>query len=257
MNDLGPNPVLVDDRTGSGDLLPVLKAKSVPCALARLEYGDISFFGRGPDGCPVPIGAEIKQLSDVLKCITDGRFAGHQLPGLIQTYTYTWLIVEGIWRGSPTDGVLQHFTHGAWKAAQIGQRRFMLRELDHWLLTMSIKGGIRIEHASSRTDTARIVTSLYRWWTDKSFDEHRSHLAADQSHCPDAALLVRPSLVRMVAKELPGIGWEKAGEVAKKFPTVVDLAVAEEEDWTDIPGIGPTTAKKAVSALRGGKTRGK
>ena len=244
------NPLMLDDRTGSGDLLPLLRARHLPTVLQRMEYGDAAFFGNGPDSCPIPIGIEIKQVSDVLKCVTDGRFAGHQLPGLCTTYELVWLVIEGSFRSDGRSGVLETFHRGRWSPYQIGARRFMFRELEHWLLTMEMKGGIRVKRTFNRDETADFLRNLYTWWTAKEWDEHRSHLAPNLSSLPDRALLVRPTLVRLVAKELPGIGWQKAEEVAKAFSSVLELAVAEEDDWADIAGIGKTTARKVVQAIR-------
>lgn len=244
------NPLLLDDRTGSGDLLPYLRARSVPVTLTRMAYGDASFQGYGPDGCPTPVGIEIKQVSDVLQCITDGRFAGHQLPGLIDSYEYIWLIMEGAVRGDANSGILQTMRGGQWRNYSYGARTFMYRELEQWLLTISIKGGVRIVRTFNRDDTATFLVNLYRWWTSKEWESHRSHLAANLSHVPDRAILTRPTLCRLVAKELPGIGWEKAAEVAKAFSSVLNMAVAEEDDWADIAGIGKKTAAKVVAAIR-------
>lgn len=244
---------MLDDRTGSGDLAPYLRSRGVPVISQRMEYGDAAFFGNGPDQIPVPIGIEVKQVSDVLQCITDGRFAGHQLPGLCATYEHTWLVIEGSYRRDEKSGILQTFYRGQWRDYSLGARKFMHRELVSWLLTMQIKGGIRIEYVFNRGGTADFIADLYKWWTNKDYAEHRSHLAA-HVHTPDHALLTRPTLSRMVAKELPGIGWERSAAVAKAFPTVLELAVAEEDDWSDISGIGPKTAAKVVRAIRTGKT---
>lgn len=251
---LNSNPLQLDDRTGSGDLFPLLRSLGVPCILTRLNYGDAAFIGNGPDGCPMPIGVEIKTISDILKCIGDGRFAGHQLPGLVSEYDYYWLVTEGVYRADPDTGILQHYSRGGWKESTIGSRRYMYRELEQWLLTMSIRGGVRVHRTSSRNETASFLRHLYSWWTAKDWSDHRSHLVAHSSFTPDTALLVRPSLSRMVAKELPGIGWERAEAVAKAFPTVVEMAVAEVDDWEHIPGIGKKTAEKVVRAIRTGKT---
>jgi ERCC4-type nuclease len=130
----------------------------------------------------------------------------------------------------------------------------MGREFEQWKLTMTIKGGLRIAHTGGRNETADLLRNLYSWWTTKSYADHKSHLAPHiGTYRPDSALLVRPSLVRLVAKELPGVGWEKAAEVAKTFSTVVELAVAEVDDWRLIPGIGQKTAEKVVRAIRTGK----
>jgi ERCC4-type nuclease len=248
------NPIQLDDRTGSGDLLPLLRSRGLPTVLTRLPYGDAAFIGNGPDECPMPIGIEIKSISDILKCIGDGRFSGHQLPGLVADFDYIWLIAEGIYRSDQGTGFLQTYVRGGWRNAMVGTRRFMARELEQWFLTITIRAGVRIVCTGGRNETADFLRNLYNWWTVKSWTEHKSHLAPHlHSFTPDSALLVRPTLARLVAKELPGIGWEKSAAVAKTFPSVLEMAVAEEDDWRAIEGIGAKTAEKVVRAIRGSK----
>ena len=40
----------------------------------------------------------------------------------------------------------------------------------------------------------------------------------------------KPSLVRRIAAELPGVGWERALAVEKRFRTIEDLMIATEEE---------------------------
>ena len=54
----------------------------------------MSFTGQGPNG-PVSVGIEYKRMGDALACMVGGRFTGHQLPGLRQSYQQYWLLVEG------------------------------------------------------------------------------------------------------------------------------------------------------------------
>ena len=59
--------------------------------------------------------------------------------------------------------------------------------------------------------------------------------------------------MRMVAKELPGIGWGRSQDVDKAFRSVREMVAADEKTWLGIPGIGKGIAGKVVRALRGGK----
>jgi ERCC4-type nuclease len=68
---------------------------------------------------------------------------------------------------------------------------------------------------------------------------------------PPAALWLKPSLVRRVATQLEGIGWEKSAAVAAKFSSVLDMIVATEAEWQTIPGIGKGLAARAVRQLLG------
>lgn len=245
--------MIVDDRTGSGDLLPLLRARGLPAELGRLPYGDISFTGNGPEGCPIGIGVEVKTIHDVLSCITNGRFAGHQLPGLKSSYAFSWLLVEGRYRADRNTGVLQYYSHrGDWRQATVGNRAFMFKDLSYWLLTMEMRGGIKVAYSSDRQGTAQTVADMFHWWNDKEWEEHRSHLAFDES-TSGSPLLIEPGLVRRVAKELPGIGWDKSGKVAAKFQSVIDLCDATVEQWQDIPGIGYVLSRRVYWAIRGEK----
>lgn len=241
--------IYLDNRIGSGDLEIYFRQWHIPHQLTRLDYADVAFVGKGPDGVPFPVGIEIKKVGDVLNCITSGRFAGHQLPGLLEDYARVWLIVEGIY-SADSDGLLVHRRGKKLVPIASGARRFMYRDLDHWLTTMEVKVGIKIRRTASRPETARVCADLFAWWTHKEWGEHRAHLAFDDPP-PDHIALVRPNVVRRVAKELPGVGWTKSGAVAKKFPTVKAMCEATEENWMEIEGIGKTLAHKIVLALRG------
>lgn len=256
--------IVVDDRAGSRELIAYLHG--LPSVLGRLEYGDISFLGWGPEGRPVPVGIEYKTLGDVLKCVTDGRFAGHQLPGLISSYEDVWLLVEGKWRPDMNTGILQTLGHHRYQDAHVGDRRFTYRELDSWLMTMAIKGGIRVRTAQDTIEAAQFIRDLYMWWTqDGGWNRHKSHLAFDNSDAgdwragrnalglQDRANLVKPGLVRRMAKELPGVGWDKSKAVASRFKTVREMAAATRSQWREIDGIGKKLAEEIDKALGGRK----
>lgn len=242
--------LLIDSRIGSNDLLQIVRPWGIDAELVTLDYGDVAFCGNGPDGRPVQVGIELKRLSDLLQCITDGRLSGHQLPGLLRQYQQVWLIVEGEWRAGP-DGVLVTRHHGHWEPVRLGSRRYMHRDVMKFLITLEMKAGVHVQQTPDRATTARNVAALHSWWCIDEWDEHRAHLALDTAR--DTAMLVRPSLVRRVAAELPGIGYQKSGAVSAKFKTVRDLANAPESDWREIDGVGKTLSKRIVGAISGEK----
>jgi ERCC4-type nuclease len=251
--------ITVDDRTGSVDLFPILRRLGLPCTLGRISFGDISFIGTGNEGVPVPIGVEYKKVRDVLQCMTDGRFAGHQLPGLVNSYSQIYLLIEGEIRPHPSTGILEIKSHkGFWYEGMVGTRRFMYRDLAKWLLTMSIKGGLSIAQTSTLQETSVWLSALYNWWGgdgNGGWDSHKSHLAFNVSADirfgagRDRALLVRPSVLRRIAAELPGVGYEKSGEIEKFFGSMEALFFATESDIACVPGIGKGIAAKVWGAL--------
>lgn len=247
--------IQVDDRTGSDRLGRYLLSKRQPVEFCRLPFGDVAFTGQGPEGRPISVGVEYKVVSDALQCIQDGRFAGHQLPGLLSAFEIPILLIEGITRPDPKDGLLQiRHPKGFWFQAKTGRNQFMYRDYQHWLMTLTFKAGIRIMISSDISDTAALIAAMFTWFTAKEWEDHKSHLAmAGGADLRDAAVLIKPSAVRRMAAELPGIGWTRSAEVARKFSSVIEMALADEKDWAGIAGIGPKTAKAVCATLRGEK----
>jgi len=250
--------ITIDPRAGSAQLAPLLKQRGYPVELGRMEYGDASFMGVGPDGSPISVSAEVKSLDDLTKCLTDGRFSGHQLPGLVMSYDQVWLLLVGVWRAR-SDGSLEYQQQrgsgtGYWRVLEIGRRRFMWRDLEAFLLTLQLKGGIRVMRVDDYPMAAMFLGTLYAWWA-KGWSEHESHLQIHDSmrgELFDRALLTRPSLTRCIAAQLPSVGKTKSAAVAARFKSIKDMCEATEKDWESIEGIGKGIAHKVYTALRGG-----
>lgn len=238
--------ILVDDRIGSADLMGHLRHWHLPCEMTRLEYGDAAFVGNGPNG-PIPIGVEIKTVHDALACMSDGRFSGRQLPGLVATYERVWLFVEGWYKPDFSTGLLLRAGEHR-RELSLGHRRFMYRDLDNWLTTMEVFGNLRVRRTGDRVETARGLADLYGWWTAKAFAEHKSHLAVHEER-PDVALFVRPTTARMIAMQLPGVGFSKSQAVVAKFGTVERMVHATIKEWAEVDGIGGTMADRIYRAL--------
>ena len=235
--------ILVDSRVGSKNLLKPLGKGAM---LTTLEYGDVSFVGLGPKATPLFIGIELKTVSDALSCVLDGRFAGHQLPGLVKEYNHVYLLIEGLFKANKA-GILEVPYGRGWREVRLGSRRFMWRDFQTWLTSMETFGGIRIRHTSGRKETILMIKALQRWWSSKEWEEHRSHLAVNKSQ--SHALGMKYSLKRRIAAQLPGIGDELSGRVAKHFKTIDKMIVSCTADWEEIEGIGKSKAMKIVEEL--------
>jgi len=237
--------ILVDDRIGSRELMPYLPRQMA--VLNRLTFGDAMWLGNGPEDLPVHVGVEIKAIGDLLKSIVDGRFAGHQLPGLLRDYHVIYLIIEGKFRPEPETGLLQVPWHGTWTAADFGAKRWMHRDLNGFLTTMEQRYGLKIRRTFDRRETARVVQDLHHWWTDKNYEDHRSGCAFDYSGEP--AALMPTSLLRRIAAQLNGIGWKRAQAVEQHFTSVVDMVLAPVEEWRRVDGVGKKIAAKIVEEI--------
>lgn len=232
--------ILIDPRSGSQNYIEPLRSLGAPVEVVTLEFGDVTFFGSGR-----AIGIELKKLSDYLQCLVTGRYAGHQLPGMCEHYDEVYLIVEGLWRPNPIDGVLETRRGKDWTPVTLGKRKYQYRDLDNALSTLDVKGGVRVKRSTTENETARQVYGLYNWWQD--VDAHRSHLALNRSG-RDEAIFTRPTLARRVAAELPNVGFTKSAMIVGKFPTVRSMVDATEKEWGAMPGIGKKMARQIVQS---------
>lgn len=211
-------------------------------------------------------GVEYKKINDILDCMVDGRFAGHQLIGLINHYDRIYLLAEmGNTRWDRRTGTLQRWRptsggKGQWLDVMRGGRAFAFRDLEHWYSTFEEFAQLRVVHTKNEHDSARWVTSKYSWWTGKRYDEHKSMC---QFHVPPppVAAFSKPGVVRRVAKEFNDVGWERSGPIAAHFGTVARMINAPAEEWASIEvgtnrigvthTVGKNRAVKIVNEING------
>ncbi len=123
----------------------------------------------------------------------------------------------------------------------------MGRDLDKYLLTITQHSGTRVWKTGMKPDSARWLGALYKWWTDKKWEEHDSLHTFDLSG--PSIEIKEPDVVREIAARLPGVGWVKSTRVVQHFGSVLAMTLADEKEWAEIDGIGKTLAKRIVNAL--------
>ncbi len=233
--------IQIDERIGSRELAQYLPEGSFETV--HLDFGDFAWVGRGIGGEPYPVGVERKTIGDLISCIKTGRFSGHQLPGLLNTYKTVYLIVEGLMQCSPTNEQLCT----RWGSDWIPVEGIKGSAVIGYLNTIAVMGGVIIWHTGSPRETTAYLMALHDWWTKKDLDKHRSHL---QIRYKVPTFIPQMSLVRRIAAELPGIGHDKSGKVEEKFGSVRRMINAEEKEWMEIEGVGKTIAKNIKEAIQ-------
>lgn len=244
---LGLPPLLVDPRTGSGELLGCCKRRGAPARHQQLPAADFAFTGLGPEKSAVRVGIERKKLSDVLQCIQDGRFAGHQLPLLLEHYDVRWLVVEGSWRAEPKTGLLQvPAGRGGWVRLDRGGVK-LVAALDNWLFDMIHKAGVYFWRTWNDEETADFVVRQYNWWClGKGWEGHKAHLAIHQA--VDVSIWEKQlTQVGKTAASLPGIGADKARKLQAEFKSVRALVNAPVSRLRKVLGVADTI--KLVDAM--------
>lgn len=246
--------MIIDDRVGSKELLPLFQPYDVNVQLGRADSGDIYWWGNGHDG-PTMVGVERKVISDMISSMRSNRLSGFQLPKLLDTYGWVYLVLEGVWQCGD-GGEIIVLAGRNWIPLRVGSQPVLFRELDHYLATLEHRCGVTVKYTSSPKQTVSWLVSRYKWWTDKEWDEHRSHEAI---YAPHEVSMVRRrgSFTRRVvgpvevhAAQFPGVA-RKAYEFGKVFRTVHEMVNAEVVRLESVDGIGKKGARRIYDYLRG------
>lgn len=220
--------IWIDSRIGSKDLLKPLLDAGVPAEMTTLAFGDIAFTGKGIGGASIDIGIELKTIGDLVGSIRSGRLAGHQLPGLTETYDYRWLLVEGTWRHDDNGMIVTY--QGKSRGWRPLPGKMSASELEKHVFTFECCGGLHTRYTNSRRDTIRFLSCLYRWWTDTPLDQHTSHLVA---HNPPT--IVPLSKFRQAVIKWPNIGLRISKTVESAFKgSIRKAAAAPVTTWAEL-----------------------
>lgn len=257
----------VDPRVGSKELLGSLKRAGIDARLAHpmLDSGDFCFEGYGPEGV-CQIGVERKALSDLVGSLRSGRLQGmsteagqeSQLARLHDTYDFVWLLVEGFYS---TD------RQGRFVSGTVGRRTvpggFSEDSLEKALLSLDLRGGLRIKQTTNISQSTRWLASLFRSFTDKRWEEHTTMHTMIR---PERAVGPKPiSGFRLACMDLcPGIGLaaslavEKHCSFGSDNPSLTAMLAMPLSSWEDLEvatpagprRLGTAKAIRVIEALR-------
>lgn len=234
-------PLFVDPRVGSIELVKYLK---VPAEVTTLKYGDVAFAGYGPEGQIYSVGIERKGIKDLAHSILSGRLSGHQLIGLLDWYNVVYVVVDGQWR--VRDNLIEVCEGSRWRPLGGKERpgkTFGYVEIANYLNTLAVVTGVKVWFTNDIELTAAWVRHTYYWW-QKPYDQHRAHLNFSHGPAmPKHAILTRPTVEQKMLKEIPGVGWDRAGNIVKLFPTWEMLMAATPKDLIRVEGIGKILAE--------------
>ena len=248
--------ILVDHRSGrvtaggrepQKELLAHIHRVGVKAELTSLEFGDACFEGNGPQG-KIAIGVERKTIGDMLNCIDDARYAGHQRPGMMEMYQKSILVIEGVWKPDMQSGYLMELASSlSWRPFR--QRNYMVRysKLFRYLLTIQFSG-VSVIWCRDLEQTAYDICEIFHWF-QKPWNQHTSLLEMQKLNIP--ALNGKPPLVQRWAAEIDGVGVKHSQDAMKIFKTPYDLARSDETEWITLPGVGSKLAMSIVRQIHG------
>lgn len=258
--------ILVDSAKGSWELKSLLQRQGIITDIASMKYADACFEGNGPDGI-VGVGIERKRPQDMLDCIDDGRYTGHQRVGMGKMYKFNFLVIEGYWRPDVRSGLMLFGIPKPdgtmfWSSKSPRGQRVMYRKMRRYLFSASL-ARVVVLYTRDIAHTAYDIVELYHWF-QKPWRDHKAMLAMHQGYFwqqegrSDELMTLptldhKPSLVRRWAAELGGIGVKKSEDAERVFRTPHALANSEELDWMKLEGVGVGTAQSVVAEIMGWK----
>lgn len=247
--------IYVDPRIGSGELLEDIRSHvNGQAEMCGMDAGDFSFEGNGPGG-EVAVGIERKKIRDMLTSMRSGRFAGDQLVKMGQVYDVIYLIVEGLYRPGKT-GILETWVNGSGWApltlaakGKVAGNTFTYAELDKHLWSLEMLKNVVVRRSSNPQETAWQVANCYQQWR-KPWDSHRS---TDAIKLQTEVSVFHCSLLRKMASEMPGVGWERSKKVEAHFREYGErwfeaMGQATMEEWQGV--LGPKTGENVYRMLR-------
>lgn len=249
--------ILIDPRGGNSkeqnipkEMVDIIKRLGVKSELQTLEYGDAAFEGIGPHGT-VLVGVERKALHDMLNCIDDARFSGHQRIGMKQMYAISVLMVEGYWRPHDGNGLLMEGFNGgtSWGFCRYRSQRTLYSKLYRYLCSVMLSG-VAVSYSRDVFHTSFNIVEWYQYF-QKPWDQHTSMLETHKVAIP--TLNAKPSLTRLWANDIAGVGTKLSMDAEKLFKKPINLALADEGEWLKLPGIGVKTAQQIVREVMGVK----
>jgi ERCC4-type nuclease len=230
--------IIVDSRIGSIGFVERLAKYDLQVKVDTLSYGDFAFTGNGSTGQCI-IGIERKTIPELIGGFD--RLAGHQIPGLIQCYTYVFIVAEGQYRSSNNATVEVMTKYGTWTPYTILYSAFVNR-----LNTLRIKCGITILHTCDEIHTCHELYALYHWF-QKPWDKHNSDQVV---HRNIAYTTTGGASTKMkVFTSFPGLGGTRAIAAMRHFKSIREMINAPIDEWLKIEGIGRKTAEKIIKEL--------
>lgn len=244
-------PVLVDDRVGSKELVPIFNKAGIATKLCRLDSADFAFEGQGPlsgpwsggeaEHGPFMLGFERKTVPDYIESLQKGRVI-EQLARMQKAYARCYVIIEGPTRNNHQTGMVEYsvYTPSTWTTGRItGGRQGSMPIAAFWnsLATLE-EAGVRVRTTYDQRATVDLVVALRAWW-QKPYEEHDTHKMV---YMPDMKMEEGNNMAR-VGRAL-GLGHAAAYRLGQKWKSLDELAAATIDDWC------PDICRTRVNAMK-------
>lgn len=250
--------ILVDGRFGTAkahasvqrQVTDLLQARGLPVEITALSYGDFAFLGHGPDDTLLSVGVELKTVADFVQAMQTGRLAGHQVPGLLDTYQRVYVVIDGVCRARRGSGLLEVPRGRSWAPLYLGRRPVVWSDVERFIVSLE-EAGVRVRRTRTPHETAALIgTVVYPYW-QKPYD---AHATLGTLYVPTPFALTQDDeatarLRRVLVSLKTGIGYGRSKAVAAHFRSLYGLVTADAAAWRGIPGVGAQTVADTRAAI--------
>lgn len=246
--------IFVDPRHGSKerkshDIGPALDAMQIEHTSQMLDSGDACFFGNGPDS-PIKVGIELKLVPDFVGSMLSGRLTDQLERLTAGGYQRVYLIIEGFYRASRRNGLLEVPRGRRWRPLYTGRRVVSWADVERFITGIE-ETGVRIRRTRTPHETSKVIGQvLYGFW-QKEYSKHQS---LNTLYVPEIfSLTSEDETTRRIRRFLvalkSGVGSGRSKAVAEHFGSIYNIATSDEGAWTGIPGVGAGVAAEVVKSL--------
>jgi len=214
---------------------------------APIPHGDVAWFGLWTGGSAIRVAGERKRVGDLIGSIESGRHLQQVQDTRAAGFDQIFLVVEGEYRRHTRTGQLQ-IPRKTWVDHPSGVN---FSRVEDYLSELTFYAHVPVFRTRTVRDTAYLICGLYRIF-QRAPESHSSLKAFHTPPPPAISLKGRPGIVRRVAKEFQGIGWERAEVIERAYPTLDALFSTTVEALAKLDGIGPKTAQSILREVRGG-----
>jgi ERCC4-type nuclease len=109
-----------------------------------------------------------------------------------------------------------------------------------------MKKDVIIKCSGSRLHTAWRIVNMYNWFQR----DWEAHTSVEQVKIQAGIITRKASYLRMVASQMPRIGWKLSGRVAKHFGSIDRMINSLPSEWEQIEGIGRNTALEICKVIK-------
>lgn len=242
------------------DLAAPLREMGIPVKVEELPFGDAQIIGRGPEERPVLEGVELKTTGDLITSLNDERLTGHQLPGMLDYYERTYLLVEGLWTSNRKGELVvmkldKRRNRWEWMPANPSNTKQPVKYATFVkrLLTLETRYGVRVGYTGDRLGTAVWLAAHWSWWNETQYEKHSIIGFRDKPlDAPDplTAMTIKPTTKMKVAAALQrGVGFVKSLSISRHFRSVREMVNAAPAEWEKIDGVGKKLAAEIVAEI--------